>query len=111
MELVTSLTLDDVGLKSWPTWIQYMPYLNSLELSNASFVLPGNALDNQVNNLTSLVLNNDTLAVFPTALSVLAALQSLQLDNNHISRLDALPRFSTLATLISKITQFQMPNF
>lgn len=97
------LNLDNVGLISWPTWIQFCPRLTTLQLSSAVLTnIPDNAFDNQT-NISSLNLQNASLVAFPKAVTTLSLLTDLTLDNNNISQVFGL-------TTLSKLTSLSMMN-
>lgn len=94
-----SLILRNVGFTSWPTWIQYLPHLGTIELSTASMSVPDSAFDLQVNTLFSLNLAHGILQEIPSAVSKLKHLQTLILNNNNISRVTAFLNSTVLSTL------------
>ncbi|CAG5132358.1 unnamed protein product, partial [Candidula unifasciata] len=93
------LVLDNVGLTSWPTWIQYCLHLTTLQLSSGVLTnMPDNALDN-LTNITSLNLENASLVTFPKSVSKLTLLTELTLDSNNISQVTGLDSLTSLITL------------
>lgn len=95
-----TLTLQNVGLSTWPTWIRYFCCLGELTLADGSISsLPDDALDSVSSTLTSLSLFNNSLTEVPNALSKLTNLQMLYLFENRISDLSWLPQASKLSSL------------
>jgi Leucine-rich repeat (LRR) protein len=100
-QTLTSLTLYNVSLSSWPNWIQNCSQLTYLSITYGSIQsIPDGALDNFSNSLTSLVLSNNKLTSIPKALSQLSALTSLSLDYNKIIDVTWLPQHSPQLTQI-----------
>lgn len=97
---LVTLILRNVSLTSWPTWIQKLPHLGTLELSSASFSIPDDGFDIQINTLFSLSLENGVLEEIPSAVSKLTKLQYLTLDNNNISRVLGIPDSPVMSRLV-----------
>lgn len=98
-ETLQTLILSNVGLTSWPTWIQYLSHLGMLELSKAKISVPENGFDNQRDTLFSLNLENGILPDVPSAVTKLTQLRDLVLDNNNISRVTGIPKSRVLSQL------------
>ncbi|BFZ20263.1 hypothetical protein BsWGS_23302 [Bradybaena similaris] len=93
------VTLVNVGVTSWPEWIQTLPLLYNLEFSSAIVSIPDNAFEMQKQNMTSLTLKNVTMTSTGNIFTKLSGLRDLNLDNNRISQLSGLPNFGKLSYL------------
>ncbi|BFZ20759.1 hypothetical protein BsWGS_23798 [Bradybaena similaris] len=97
---VSNLDLEDVGLTTWPEWIQYFNTLTHLSIITSSIAsIPDGSLHNQVNSLQYLTLINNNLKAVPKALSELKSVQMLNLMNTKISDLTYLPQQSKISSL------------
>lgn len=97
---IDTLDLDQVGLSTWPTWIQYFTSMIALNIDGSRISsVPDDAFDSLINTLQSLSINNGSLKSVPKALSKLRALTSLDLGNNHIVDVTFLPQLSNLSSL------------
>ncbi|CAG5119858.1 unnamed protein product [Candidula unifasciata] len=95
-----TLSIENVPVKTWPTWLQYFTNLTDLGIGGASIKdIPDNGLDSMINTLTDLTLNNNSLTIVPFAISKLTALQLLALDKNKIANATYLPQKSKLRSL------------
>lgn len=99
-QTVVRLYLEDVGLNTWPDWIQHFVHLQHLTLAGGtiSYIPPG-ALGQMSNSLTDLNLNKNRLRKVPEAVCNFTSLQTLNFGNNTISDLTYLPKYSKLNAL------------
>lgn len=110
-QTVQTLFLQDVGLKSWPSWIQYFPRLTELSLDDSSIsFVPDDALDTLAHSLTGLSISNGSLTTIPRAFSKLQALESLHLGHNKITNLTFIPRLSKLSSISLDHNKISDPN-
>lgn len=99
-QTVKILNLENVGLTTWPTWIQYFTNLITLSFDSSTIsFIPDEALDLLANSLSSLSISDAHLTAVPKTLSKLRALESLYLRSNKISDLTWLPNLSKLSSL------------
>lgn len=97
---VSNLYLEDVGLATWPDWIQYFNTLTHLSIVTSSIAsIPDGSLHNQVDSLQYLTLMNNNLKAVPKALAELKSVQMLNLMNTKISDLTYLPQQSKISSL------------
>lgn len=97
---VTSLTIDNTNLTTWPSWLQHFPHLQELSIDNNMISdVPDGALDLVADSLMSFSLDGNKLKAIPQALSTLTSLQTLSMIENSISDTLNLPTESQLTTL------------
>ncbi|CAG5126516.1 unnamed protein product [Candidula unifasciata] len=95
-----SLSMDTVGLTSWPVWLKFFSRLTDLSIFGSTISsLPDDALDIVADTLTGLGLLNNSFTSVPKALSKLTALTSLSLAQNKITDITWLPSLSNLTQL------------
>ncbi|BFZ20231.1 hypothetical protein BsWGS_23270 [Bradybaena similaris] len=95
-----TLSLENVDLHSWPSWLQYFSNLTDLSMNGASLSgIPDDGLDSLVSNLKTLTLNNNSFTSIPKAVSKMIALEFLGFDKNKISDVSWLPQNCKLTSL------------
>ncbi|BFZ20802.1 hypothetical protein BsWGS_23840 [Bradybaena similaris] len=95
-----TLFLGNVGLASWPDWMQDFSRLFNLYISDSSFTsLPDNALTVSASSLTILSMIGGRLTAVPKTIANHTALKSIFLQNNQIIDITWLPHLSNLSSL------------
>lgn len=95
-----SFFVENCDVDVWPAWIQNFTHLTELSMSSGSISsIPDGTFDKVTDKLTSLALFNNSLTSVPKALSKLSTLRELNLQENKISDLSWLPKYSNLTTL------------
>lgn len=101
-DTLQTLTLVNVGLTAWPSWIEYLPHISVLELSSAVMSVPDDAFHELTQTLRSVTMENITLTSTGHIFSNISTLQDLTLNNNNISKVLGLPNFHNLTNLSMK---------
>lgn len=108
---VEKLYLECVGLKTWPTWIQYFHNLTELTIIGSDISsIPDGALDDVSDCLEALYFYSNRLTSVSPSISKLTALQVLNLNDNDISDVSGLPQSSRLQMLYLNGNNISDPN-
>lgn len=96
-----TLILENVGLATWPVWLQNFSSLIELNIASSNLSsIPDNAFDNLASPLLTLTLSHNNFTDVPKCLSILKHLIALDLHDNKIYNITWLPKSNRLSDLI-----------
>ncbi|CAG5119857.1 unnamed protein product [Candidula unifasciata] len=97
---LNTLSIENVEMNTWPSWMQYCTNLTDLGISGASIGdIPDNGLDSLVNTAQNLELSNNSFTKIPKAVSKMTAVKFLGFQANKISDVSWLPQNAKLESI------------